>query len=85
MSRSAVVSLVAALLLALLAASNAFLPRVLTAHKRPILRMGSNAAEEEEEEWHPRDPAYTTPQLLVGLWSQIAQAGTMTRGVSRLC
>jgi hypothetical protein len=35
-----------------------------------------------DEEWHPNDPAYTTPQLLVGIWDQIAMAKTMTKGVS---
>lgn len=33
------------------------------------------------EEWHPHDPAYTTPQLLAGIWFQIAQAKTMVKGV----
>lgn len=42
---------------------------------------GEESNEEEEEEWHPRDPAHTTPQLLAGLWHQIAQAGSMTKGV----
>ena len=37
-----------------------------------------------DEEWHPRDPAFTTPQLLAGLWHQIAQSGTMSRGVRTL-
>jgi hypothetical protein len=35
-----------------------------------------------DEEWHPNDPAYTTPQLLVGIWDQIAMAKTLTKGVS---
>lgn len=33
-------------------------------------------------EWHPNDPAYTTPQLLVGIWDQIAMAKTMSKDVS---
>jgi hypothetical protein len=37
--------------------------------------------EEEEEEWHPHDPADTMPQLLAGLWHQIAEAGSMLKGV----
>jgi len=36
---------------------------------------------EMDDEWHPRDPAYTTPQLLCGLWHQIAAAGSMSKGV----
>ena len=35
----------------------------------------------EEDEWHPHDPAWTTSQLLKGLWSQIAQAKDMVKGV----
>lgn len=50
-----------------------------------LLESASSEMEEDptqsEEEWYPRDPAYTTPQLLVGLWSQIAQASTMAKGV----
>ena len=34
-----------------------------------------------DDEWHPNDPAYTTPQLLVGIWEQISMAKTMTKGV----
>lgn len=34
-----------------------------------------------DDEWHPRDPAFTTPQLLVGIWQQIAQATSMAKGV----
>lgn len=34
-----------------------------------------------DNEWHPRDPARTTPQLLVALWHQITQAGRMGKGV----
>lgn len=37
-----------------------------------------------DDEWHPRDPAFTTPQLLLGIWQQIAQATTMAKGVSCL-
>lgn len=37
-----------------------------------------------DDEWHPHDPAYTTSQLLVGIWDQIAMAKTMTRNVSLL-
>ncbi|GAX13046.1 hypothetical protein FisN_2Hh528 [Fistulifera solaris] len=35
-----------------------------------------------DDEWHPRDPAFTTPQLLVGIWQQIAQATSMAKGES---
>jgi hypothetical protein len=34
-----------------------------------------------DDEWHPRDPASSTPQLLSGLWHQICQAASMERGV----
>jgi len=34
-----------------------------------------------QDEWHPHDPAESTPQLLAGLWHQIAQANTMIKGV----
>jgi len=36
----------------------------------------------QDDEWHPHDPAWSTPQLLKGIWSQIAQAKDMVRGVS---
>ena len=36
---------------------------------------------ESDDEWHPHDPANTVPQLLSSLWSQIAQAGNMVKGV----
>lgn len=39
-------------------------------------------ASHSDDEWHPHDPAWTTPQLLEGIWSQIAQAKDMVRGVS---
>ncbi len=42
---------------------------------------GDDDKEEEKEEWHPHDPAYTTPQLLAGIWFQIAQAKSMVKGV----
>jgi hypothetical protein len=38
-----------------------------------------------DNEWHPRDPARTIPQLLVALWHQITQAGRMVKGVSNSC
>ena len=34
-----------------------------------------------DDEWHPNDPAWTTPQLLEGIWGQIAQAKNMVRNV----
>ena len=38
--------------------------------------------EGEGEEWHPRDPASTTPQLLSSLWLQIAQGcKNLSKGV----
>lgn len=41
--------------------------------------MVSNA--HTDDEWHPHDPAHTTPQLLEGLWFQIAQGKDMVKGV----
>eukprot|EP00977_Amphora_coffeiformis_P028583 scaffold36189_cov160-Amphora_coffeaeformis.AAC.2 len=35
---------------------------------------------QEDDDWHPRDPAHTTPQLLAALWHQIAQAGNLVKG-----
>jgi hypothetical protein len=35
-----------------------------------------------DDEWHPHDPAETTPQLLAGIWLQIAHGTTMVKGVS---
>jgi hypothetical protein len=43
---------------------------------------GSDVTSEADDEWYPHDPAWTTPQLLEGLWSQIAQAKDMVKGVS---
>lgn len=43
----------------------------------------TSSSGKEEEEWHPRDPAKTTPQLLSSLWSQIAQGcKNLSKGVS---
>jgi hypothetical protein len=39
-------------------------------------------ANEDADEWHPRDPAQTTPQLLKSIWDQIARASAMVKGVS---
>jgi len=36
----------------------------------------------DEEIWHPRDPASTTPQLLHALWFLIVQGCSMTKGQS---
>mmetsp|Transcript_11287 Transcript_11287/g.15632 ORF Transcript_11287/g.15632 Transcript_11287/m.15632 type:complete len:603 (-) Transcript_11287:299-2107(-) len=44
------------------------------------LRMSDEA--EEEEEWHPRDPAKTTPQLLASIWNLIGRGKDMVRGES---
>jgi len=38
--------------------------------------------DEGDEEFHTRDQAETTPQLLKGIWQQIAQGSTMVKGVS---
>jgi hypothetical protein len=37
--------------------------------------------ETDDDEWHPHDPANTIPQLMEAVWSQIAQAGGMVKGV----
>ena len=42
----------------------------------------SGDASDNDDEWHPHDPAHTTPQLLAGIWWQIAQGTTMVKGVS---
>lgn len=44
---------------------------------------GDDAANDgDDDEWFPHDPAWTTPQLLEGIWSQIAQAQDLVHGVS---
>jgi hypothetical protein len=48
---------------------------------KPSLRMLSPSLDGTDEEWHPHDPAWTTPQLLEGIWSQIVQAKNMVRNV----
>ncbi len=48
---------------------------------RQDLEDDGNKETDVVEEWHPHDPAYTTPQLLAGIWFQIAQAKTMVKGV----
>ena len=43
---------------------------------------GSDAqAEHDEDDWHPEDPACTTPQFLCALWHMIAQGSNMVKGV----
>lgn len=37
---------------------------------------------DEDEEWHPRDPASTTPQLLKAIWLQIAAGCKLSKGDS---
>ncbi|CAB9527275.1 Protein of unknown function (DUF1415) [Seminavis robusta] len=36
--------------------------------------------EDNENEWHPRDSAETTPQLLKAIWDQIARGNAMVKG-----
>jgi hypothetical protein len=43
---------------------------------------GSNAGFYTDDEWHPHDPAETTPQLLSSIWAQISNGITMVKGVS---
>jgi hypothetical protein len=38
-------------------------------------------ADYEDGEWHPMDPAYTTPQFLSALWHLIARGNQMVKGV----
>ena len=42
----------------------------------------SPQAENDEEDWHPEDPARTTPQFLCALWQMIARGSNMVKGVS---
>jgi hypothetical protein len=46
---------------------------------------GSNAGFYTDDEWHPHDPAETTPQLLASIWDQIANGLSMVKGVSTKC
>ena len=50
--------------------------------RSPIPQLAASRSSEEDDEWHSRDPAETTPQLLRGIWRQIAQGGSMVKGVS---
>jgi hypothetical protein len=43
---------------------------------------GSNAGFYTDDEWHPHDPAETTPQLLASIWCQISNGISMVKGVS---
>jgi hypothetical protein len=43
---------------------------------------GSNAGFYTDDEWHPHDPADTTPQLLASIWDQISNGISMVKGVS---
>jgi hypothetical protein len=45
-------------------------------------RSSLSSSTQEEEEWHPIDMAYTTPQLLSALWFMIAQGSGMVKGES---
>jgi len=67
-------------LLLLMAMADSFLPHVVRV-RSPVLQNQPD----DEEEWHPRDHAASTSQLLVGIWSQIADAATMSKGVSSTC
>jgi hypothetical protein len=48
---------------------------------RATLQLHSVDPSSTDDEWHPRDPAHTTPQLLAGVWHQIAQVGSLVKGV----
>ena len=37
----------------------------------------------DEDDWHPEDPASTTPQFLGALWQMIARGSNMVKGVSK--
>ena len=59
--------------------------RVMTHYHGLLLAFNPDAVHTDDgEEWHPHDPAWTTPRLLQGIWDQIAHANTMVKGV-RLC
>jgi hypothetical protein len=51
-------------------------------HQAALKSMADPSAFHTDDEWHPHDPASTTPQLLAGIWHQIAQCATMAKGVS---
>lgn len=64
--------------------ASAFVTRQPVAFLRFVPMQASMPADvHSDDEWHPRDPAFTTPQLLVGIWQQIAQATSMAKGVSK--
>jgi hypothetical protein len=47
----------------------------------PMVMNIDAAAFHTDNEWHPHDPATTTPQLLASLWSQIASStSSMVKG-----
>jgi hypothetical protein len=84
------------LLLWLLSAASAFTTPTTRHFSRPrswhvisALYSEQNGAEKGTQtdnsdggEFHPSDPARTTPQFLTGLWQLIARGNTMVRGVS---
>jgi len=43
----------------------------------------SDVSSPNDQEWHPWDPASTTPQLLSALWLMISDASDLSRGDSR--
>jgi len=45
-----------------------------------ISEIGTEEKLVEDEEWYPRDPAFTTSQLLAGLWFLIKGGSTMVKG-----
>lgn len=53
-----------------------------TATALSISTPSNNAGYYTDDEWHPHDPAHSTPQLLAGLWTQIANGLTLVKGES---
>jgi hypothetical protein len=49
-----------------------------------LLLAAEDPSSDIDEEWHPRDPAQSTPQLLAALWHQISHAGNLVKGVRDL-
>ena len=66
--------------------SQRFLNNYVSSAKSPpsplfMSQMQPDAVNAANNEWHPHDPAKTTPQLLSSVWGQIARAKTMSKGV----
>ena len=45
----------------------------------------ADLGQNKDDEFHQKDQASTTAQLLSGIWNMIAQASSLVRGVSSIC